>query len=98
MHVERCEDGFRVVGGRPDDVEVVNGFLGHLRTRAFAPLTVRAYAFHLLSFLRFCQERGLALAAVTPMDVFDFLDWLAAPAAGTVVSLRSGRGASTATM
>ena len=59
--------------------------------RAFASLTVRSYAFHVLSFLRFCDERQLALAAVTPMDVFDFLDWLAAPSpSGTVVSQRCG--------
>ena len=34
------------------------------------------------------------------MDVFDFLDWLSTPppSSGTVVALRSGRGASAATM
>ena len=78
---------------------MANGFLSHLTVRAFSPLTVRSYAFHVLSLLRFCNERGLSLAVVTPMDVFDFLDWLSTPpSSGTVVALRSGRGAAASTM
>lgn len=98
MHVEQSGGGFRVEDAGCD-VELANGFLSHLEVRSFSPLTVRAYAFHVLSFLRFCEERSLALAAVTPMDVFDFLDWLAKPSrTGTVVSIHRGRGASPATM
>lgn len=98
MHVEQTVDGFRIAGGPAADVDVVNGFLRHLEVRAFSPLTVRAYAFHVLSFLRFCNVRQLSLPAVTPVDVFDFLDWLATPATGTVVDLRRGRGAAASTM
>ena len=100
MRVERVEDSFRIVGDPTPDVELANRYLSHLEVRAFAGLTVRTYAFHCLSFLRFCEEKRLVLAAVTPMDVFDFLDWLSAPprSSGTVVALRSGRGASAATM
>jgi len=87
------------MGGERADVELANGFLSHLTVRAFSPLTVRAYAFHVLSLLRFCNERGLSLVMVTPMDVFDFLDWLSTPPpSGTVVALRSGRGAAASTM
>ena len=75
------------------DVEVVDAFLAHLRVRAFAGLTVRSYPFHTLSFLRFCESRASQLMVVTPMDVCDFLEWLAAPPTiGTVVPLRPGRG------
>ncbi|HZA83007.1 MAG TPA: site-specific integrase, partial [Actinomycetes bacterium] len=99
MHVEQTGDSVRIEGGTRRDVELANGFLSHLEVRSFSLLTVRAYAFHVLSFLRFCEERSLALAAVTPMDVFEFLDWLGRPSAsGTVVSIGRGRGASPATM
>lgn len=99
MRVERVDGGHRIVGGEPADVELANAFLSHLEVRAFSPLTVRAYAFHVLSFLRFCNDHGLVLAAVTPPDVFDFLEWLSTPRrSGTVVALRSGRGSAASTM
>lgn len=100
MRVERVEGSHRIVDGPVVDVELANSYLSHLEVRAFAALTVRAYAFHLLSFLRFCDDKDLALAAVTPMDVFDFLDWLStpSPSSGKVVAMRSGRGAAASTM
>lgn len=91
--------GFRIDGVGGSDGVLVDAFLDHLRVRAFSPLTVRAYAFHVLSFLRFCDEHSLKLSAVRPMDVLDFLDWLARPAHnGNVVVLRRRGGASPATM
>lgn len=99
MRVESVECGHRIVDGPAADVELANSYLSHLEVRAFAALTVRSYAFHVLSFLRFCDEKRLSLTAVTPMDIFDFLDWLSTPSvSGKVVSLRSGRGAAASTM
>lgn len=99
MRVERVEGSHRIVGSPAPDVELANRFLSHLEVRAFAVLTVRAYAFHLLSFLRFCDDQNLALGVVTPMDVFDFLDWLSTPdSSGSVVQMRSGRGAAASTL
>ncbi len=100
MRVERVGGGHRIMGDESADIELANAFLSHLEVRAFSPLTVRSYAFHLLSFLRFCAERDLSLAAVTPMDMYDFLDWLSTPKRppGTVVALRSARGAAPSTM
>jgi hypothetical protein len=72
MWVERTDGGYRIEGGPPVEGALANGLLSRLETRSFSPLTVRAYAFHVLSFLRFCDEQGLALASVTPMDLFDF--------------------------
>ena len=66
MRVERAAGSFRIGGGRPDDVALANQFLSHLEARSLAPLTARAYAFHVLSFLRFCDGQDLALASVTP--------------------------------
>jgi site-specific recombinase XerD len=99
MRVERVGGSHRIVDGPPVDGDLANAFLSHLEVRAFAPLTVRAYAFHVLSFLRFCSDRELSLATVTAMDVFDFLDWLSTPTpSGKVVALKSGRGAAASTM
>ncbi len=69
MNVERVGDGYRIERCPSGDGELVNGFLSHLKVRAFSPLTVRAYAFHVLSFLQFCDERGLELVGVTVRPV-----------------------------
>ncbi len=83
------------------DIEAVNRFLAHLAARAFSPATVRAYAFDLLNFLRFCAARALVLGRVSTVDLFDYLDWQANPAEEAqqrVVRLRRQRGAAPATM
>ena len=65
MRVERVGGSHRIGGGGTSaDVDLANAFLSHLEVRAFSPLTVRAYAFHVLSFLRFCTERKLTLSAM----------------------------------
>lgn len=100
MRVEKVDGSHRIVGGAEADVDLANAFLAHLEVRAFSPLTVRAYAFHVLSLLRFCAGRDLPLASVSATDVFDFLDWLSTPtgSSGKVVSLRSASGAAASTM
>jgi len=57
-----------------EGLDAANVFLGQLQTRAFSPATVRAYAFDLLCFGRFCVDRRLSLVSVTPMDIFDWVD------------------------
>jgi hypothetical protein len=61
-HVASTSDGYRVVGPG-GDVELANQFLAYLRSRAFSPATVRAYAYDLLNFLRteglLCAEKSL---------------------------------------
>ena len=100
QRVVLVSDGHRV-GGCGADGELVNRFLAHLGARAFSPATVRAYAYDLLSFLRFLAGRDARLAGVVAMDLFDYLDWQQRPA-GTagqaVVRLGAGRGAAPATM
>mgnify|MGYP003538060141 FL=1 len=101
LQVRHERDGHVLVGSG-EDVELANRFLEHLSTRCFAPATRRAYAFDLLSFLRFCTERGLALATVAPMDVFDFLGWLQRSCLDSsdrvVIPLNAARGVAPATM
>jgi integrase/recombinase XerC len=59
-----------------------NVFLAHLGTRGFATATVRAYAYDLLNFGRFCSEQGLELAQIVPADVFAWIDWQLTPPGG----------------
>ncbi|MGZ4620113.1 MAG: tyrosine-type recombinase/integrase [Frankiaceae bacterium] len=83
------------------DVELANRFLAHLGSRNFSSATCRAYAYDVLNFFRFLAEQDLALVAVRPTDLFDYLDWQAAPrrtTASTVVRLSRCRGAAPATM
>ena len=104
MHLKviRTDDGPRLSGeGAEEDVEAVNRFLTHLGARAFSPATVRAYAFDLLNFLRFCATHELVLSGVVAVDLFDYLDWQARPVKGNherVVRLGQRRGAAPATM
>jgi integrase/recombinase XerC len=104
LRVEATEAGHRLAGDGLD-VGLVNRFLEHLSARNFAVATRRAYAYDLLIFARFCTQRGLSVATLTPSEVFDFLDWQSARRprdeeqwARTVVSLREYRGAAATTM
>jgi integrase/recombinase XerC len=100
LQVSRTDDGPRINGPSSGDVDVANRFLAHLEARAFSPATVRAYAFDVLNFLRFCATRELTLSAVQPTDLFDYLDWQArpVPTRERVVRLTDRRGAAPATM
>jgi integrase/recombinase XerC len=86
---------WRLEGSWPD-LAAANLFLEHLRVRSFAPATVRAYAYDVLCFARFCAERELRLAGVVPADLFDWVAWQAEgrrPAIGNVVRLTRHAGA-----
>ncbi len=99
LTVVPTEVGHRLEGDS-DDVVLANRFLEHLTTRSFAPATVRAYAFDILSFLRFSTDHELRLAEVVPTDIFDYLDWLGRPdptAGMRVVPIGARRGAAAAT-
>ncbi len=61
------------------DIGVANRFLAHLVARAFSPATVRAYAYDLVNFGRFCHESKIAITDALPSDLFDYLDWQARP-------------------
>lgn len=83
------------------DEDAANRFLDHLVGRAFAAATVRAYAYDVLSFARFCEGRGRRLAEVVPVDLFDWVGWQTAgsrPRAGTVVAMVRHAGAAPASV
>jgi integrase/recombinase XerC len=71
-------EGWRLEGSWPD-AEVANRFLAHLAARAFSPATVRAYAYDLVNFGRFCVERGVCIPDAAPTDFFDYLEWQSGP-------------------
>ena len=99
-HVASTNDGYRLAGPG-GDVELANRYLVHLGSRAFSPATVRAYAYDLLNFLRFLDERRARLGDVVATDLFDYLDWQQRPARTVgrrVVRLAERRGAAPATM
>ncbi|GAB3864161.1 tyrosine recombinase XerC [Nocardioides maradonensis] len=83
-----------------DGVGAGNEFLAHLRSRAFSPATVRAYAYDVVNLGRFLQNQRIALLVVAPMDVFRWVDWqgvAAPPSGGKVVRLKP-RSAAPATI
>ena len=69
----------RLVGGEHRLVgdwaalDVANGFLEHLRARAFSPATVRAYAFDVANFARFLTEQRRLPESLDLADVQAFL-------------------------
>jgi integrase/recombinase XerC len=99
--VVACKDreGWRLEGSWPD-AEVANRFLAHLAARAFSPATVRAYAYDLVNFGRFCVERGVRVADAVPTDLFDYLEWQSGsrPARGGRVVRLAARRPAPATM
>jgi site-specific recombinase XerD len=85
------------------DLEAGNGFLAHLVARAFSPATVRSYAYDILNFARFVEQRHLRLAEIVPADLFDWIAWQAQrqrarAGDGKVVALRRVAGAAPATV
>ncbi|QSE87805.1 tyrosine-type recombinase/integrase (plasmid) [Rhodococcus pseudokoreensis] len=74
VRVHAVDDGYVVVGGW-EGCAATNAFLAHLAGRAFSAATVRAYAFDVLNLARFLIDRDLGLAAVTPVTVFEWIDW-----------------------
>ncbi|MGH9047484.1 MAG: tyrosine-type recombinase/integrase [Acidimicrobiales bacterium] len=93
-------DGVHRLAGSWGDVGAANAFLGHLEARAFASATIRAYAFDLVNFARFLEDRGIALAAVVPTDIFDWVDWQAVrrPGRAEVTLISSKKGSAPASV
>jgi integrase/recombinase XerC len=97
--VERCDRGHRLAGSW-NGTEGANAFLAHLEARAFSPATVRAYAFDLVNFARFLEDRNMDLGAVVPTDIFDWIDWqaLRRPGRDKVVAITAQRGSAPASV
>jgi hypothetical protein len=99
LKVVLTKGGHRLGGGGPIE-ELGNRYLAHLGARRFSPGTVRAYAYDLLNFSRFLEDRRLSLAEVGASDLFDWLEWQSQhrQAPGKVVRLNAARGPAPATV
>ncbi len=97
--VERRDGGHRLAGSWAG-VGAANAFLTHLESRAFSPATVRAYAFDVVNFARFLDERGVDLAQVVPTDIFDWIDWQSVrrPGRDKVVAITARRSSAPASV
>jgi len=95
----RRQDSYRLKGSW-EGIQLANAFLAHLDARAFAPATVRAYAFDLVNFARFLEEHNLDLDSLVPTDLFDWVDWQAVrrPGQGKVVPITQGHGSAPASV
>ena len=60
--------------GRP--IEIVSGFLRHLRARGYSPNTLSAYMYDLLHFTTFLKEHQLSYQDFTPARAWSFLEYL----------------------
>jgi site-specific recombinase XerD len=85
-------------GGSARSFALVNGYLSYLLDCAYSPRTVEAYAYDLLSFVRFLVSESVALETVTTDVVVRYLAACRkAPVrgrpGGNVYSIRDGRNA-----
>ncbi|AKE91329.1 site-specific integrase [Rhodococcus aetherivorans] len=97
VRVRTSSDGY-VVDGQWEGCAAANAFLKHLAGRGFSAATVRAYAFDVLNLARFLLDHDLRLAVVTPVTVFEWIDWhdvRREPRPGTARRIGSGAAAST---
>lgn len=74
VRVRTSSEGY-AIDGQWEGSAAANAFLTHLAGRGFSAATVRAYAFDVLNLARFLLDRDLTVAAVTPVTVFEWIDW-----------------------
>jgi len=82
MRVEKAQEGagtgsfLRLLDDKGRAVEEVDGFLRYLAARGDSPNTLEAYAYDLLRFHRFLEERGLGYGDFTPAVSLAYLEHL----------------------
>lgn len=108
MRVQRIQQSsrqdlsFELLDDDDHPIPAVSGFMRHLRARGCSPNTLSAYAFDLLHFMRFLQERQLTVQEFTPVHALTFLEYLStqpsrkrAQRLGLVLSTKTPEGSST---
>jgi site-specific recombinase XerD len=98
LRLTQSDSSWVLEGGPVRSFGLVNDYLSYLLDRAYSPRTVEAYAFDLLSFVRFLVSESVALEAVTTDVVVRYLAACRqAPVrgrpGGNVYSIRDGRNA-----
>ena len=92
---------FELLDDDDQSIPVVSGFMRHLRARGCSPNTLSAYAYDLLHFMSFLQERRLTYLEFRPPHALLFLEYVsqlpsrkAARRLGLVLSTTEASGAS----
>jgi integrase len=84
MHVHRIQlssendISYALLDENDQPIPVVSDFMRHLRARGFSPNTLSAYAYDLLHFMTFLQERQLTYHEFRPPHAVMFLEYLSA--------------------
>jgi hypothetical protein len=82
MRVQRIQLGtstdisYILLDEHDQPIPVVSDFMRHLRARGYSPNTLSAYAYDLLHFMTFLQERRLTYLEFSPPHAIDFLQYL----------------------
>src|SRR5512142_3257841 len=82
VHRIQCEGNqtvsFELLDDTDQPIEIVSGFMRHLRARDYSPNTLSAYAHHLLHFMTFLTQQQLTYQDFTPPHALLFLGYLTA--------------------
>jgi integrase len=105
MRVHRVSDthdqrvSYELLDDTDKPIEVVSGFMRHLRARGYSPNSLSAYCYDLLHFMNFLQEQHLTYQEFTPSHALLFLEYLSelpsrkqAQRLGLVLSTRTEEG------
>src|SRR6266700_1610882 len=106
VHRIQCEGdktvSFELLDDTDQPLEIVSGFMHHLRARDYSPNTLSAYAHDLLHFMTFLKQQQLTYQDFTPPHALLFLEYLAAIShqkpvqrLGLVLSTTTNDGSST---
>ena len=69
---------FELLDDTDQPIEIVSGFMRHLRARDYSPNTLSAYAHDLLHFMTFLKQQQLTYQDFTPPHALLFLEYLTA--------------------
>jgi len=93
---------FELLDDTDRPIEIVSGFMRHLRARNYSPNTLSAYAHDLLHFMTFLKQQQVTYQDFTPPHAFLFLEYLTAMShqkpiqrLGLVLSTTTNDGSST---
>ncbi len=67
---------FELLDDTDQPIEIVSGFMRHLRARDYSPNTLSAYAHDLLHFMTFLKQQRLTYQDFTPPHALLFLEYL----------------------
>lgn len=106
VHRIQCEGNqtvsFELLDDTDQPIEIVSGFMRHLRARDYSPNTLSAYAHDLLHFMTFLKQQQLTYQDFTPPHALLFLGYLTAMShqksvqrLGLVLSATTNDGSST---